>query len=588
MSGTELGLRAFENAALFAIACSLKATLLLGVAWLIVSVSRGHSASFRHAIWAAAILGSLALPVLTLLMPTWHSKTLRNAAAVWKIGQTATMNGEAGKIPVTVVNALTSAPAAGKWAELVLLVWGIGVCVFAARFVAGLIGLARLASGAHELHDGHVRQIAEDIRHREGMRRDLRLLQSEEAKTMPVTWGILRPAVLLPASAAEWPTERKWIVLSHEVAHVARMDWLFQMSAEVVRAVYWFHPFAWLAAARLRRESEQACDDFVLGSGIEAAKYAKTLLDLARTLENPSRNWSAALAFARSTNLERRFKAMLNPSIDRRDLSQRTRFLVAAVAFLLSTPLAAVRLPAQDAGNKFGGMISDPSGMPVANATVIMNNHKPNGIQMTASDAEGKYSFAGLRAGEYELRVTKPGFAEFRATVSSPDSGADFLRNDITLQVGSVNEEVNVYSDGGPESAVNGGVKGGVKDGINKEVGGGVGGGVGKGVASNGVAKTIRVRVGGEVQAPKIIEKVQPVYPEKAKAAGIEGTVMLHAIIGMEGNPLSLRVMNKQIDPDLARAAVEAVSKWRYQSTLLNGEPIEVDTTIRVNFTLKP
>ena len=90
------------------------------------------------------------------------------------------------------------------------------------------------------------------------------------------------------------------------------------------------------------------------------------------------------------------------------------------------------------------------------------------------------------------------------------------------------------------------------------------------------------------MQAPKIIEKAQPVYPEKAKAAGIAGTVMLHAIISKDGNPLSLRVMNNQIDPDLARAAVEAVSKWRYQPTLLNGEPVEVDTTIKVNFTLRP
>jgi TonB family protein len=420
------------------------------------------------------------------------------------------------------------------------------------------------------------------------MRRELRLLQSEHTKTMPVTWGTLRPAILLPASATEWPVERKLGVLSHEIAHVARMDWVFQMVAEAVRAIYWFHPFAWIAAARLRRESEQACDDCVIGSGIEAASYAKNLLDLARTLKNPSRNWSAALAFARPTNLERRFKAMLNPAVDRRDLSRRTRFLVAAVALLLLTPLAAVRLPAQDAGNKFGGKISDPSGMAVANATVIMNNHKPNGIQMTTSDAEGKYGFVGLPAGDYELRVMKPGFAEFRATLSSPDAGPDFSRNDITLQVGSVEDEVNVFANGGPENGVKGGVTGGVKDGVNKGVGGGVGEGVGKGVPSNGVAKTIRVRVGGEVQAPKIIEKVQPVYPEKAKTAGIEGTVMLHAIIGMEGNPLSLRVMNKQIDPDLARAAVEAVNKWRYQQTLLNGEPIEVDTTIMVNFTLKP
>jgi len=91
---------------------------------------------------------------------------------------------------------------------------------------------------------------------------------------------------------------------------------------------------------------------------------------------------------------------------------------------------------------------------------------------------------------------------------------------------------------------------------------------------------------GGEVQAPKIIAKIQPVYPAVARTAGIQGTVILHAVIGMEGNPLQLRVMNNQIDPELSRAAVEAVSQWRYRPTLLNGQPIEVDTIIKVNFTL--
>jgi protein TonB len=56
----------------------------------------------------------------------------------------------------------------------------------------------------------------------------------------------------------------------------------------------------------------------------------------------------------------------------------------------------------------------------------------------------------------------------------------------------------------------------------------------------------------------------------------------------MDGRPLSLRVMNSQIDPALAKSAVEAVSQWRYTPTLLNGDPIEVDTTIQVNYSLQP
>lgn len=566
-----IGANQFDAAVMFLLACSVKATFLLGAAWFITRMPRRFSAAFRHAIWASAILGTLLLPILVVVMPAWHWTLLGNAAAVWSGGQSAAVSGSTAKMPVTIVDAVLAAPATGRWAALLLILWGIAFIVFVARMVAGLFGLARVAAHSELLSDEDWQRRATEICGLMKIKRRVWLLQSAQATAMPVTWGALRPAILLPASAVSWPDTRKRSVLSHEIAHIARMDWLFQMFAEMARAIYWFHPLAWIAAGRLRRESECACDDSALNSGIEAANYANDLLDLARTLESPSRNRSAALAIASQTNLERRFSAMLNPSIDRRNLSRRIRALTVLVAMLVLLPLAAVRLPAQDAAGKFGGIISDPSGMPIANATITMNNHKAHAIQMTTSDADGRYSFVGLPAGEYELRAMKRGFAEFRATVAALDSGLAATQN-LTLQVGSVQEEIDVIADGGP--------KGGVKNGVS--------GGVNGGVASIEPAKTIRVRIGGEVQAPKLIEKVPPVYPAKAKAAGIEGTVILHAIIGMEGNPLSLRVMNNQIDPDLVRAAVEAVSKWRYRPTLLNGEPIEVDTTIMVNFKLLP
>jgi len=100
-------------------------------------------------------------------------------------------------------------------------------------------------------------------------------------------------------------------------------------------------------------------------------------------------------------------------------------------------------------------------------------------------------------------------------------------------------------------------------------------------------SKPSRIRLGGSVQAAKILSRVQPVYPESAKSAGAQGTVVLHAVVGKDGRLLSLHVLNSQIDPDLARSAVEAVSQWRYTPTLLNGEPIEIDTSIEVVFSLQ-
>ena len=93
-----------------------------------------------------------------------------------------------------------------------------------------------------------------------------------------------------------------------------------------------------------------------------------------------------------------------------------------------------------------------------------------------------------------------------------------------------------------------------------------------------------RVTVGGNVQAARLINKVQPLYPPLARQTRISGTVKLHAIIGKDGTVQRLEVQSGH--PLLVQAAQDAVRQWRYQPTLLNGEPVEVDTEIDVIFSL--
>ncbi len=93
-----------------------------------------------------------------------------------------------------------------------------------------------------------------------------------------------------------------------------------------------------------------------------------------------------------------------------------------------------------------------------------------------------------------------------------------------------------------------------------------------------------RIRQGGMVEAARLISHPDPIYPYLAREAGIQGNVVLHAIIGTDGRILELRVVTGS--PLLVRAAVDAVQQWRYQPTLLNGEPVEVETAITVNFIL--
>ncbi len=86
------------------------------------------------------------------------------------------------------------------------------------------------------------------------------------------------------------------------------------------------------------------------------------------------------------------------------------------------------------------------------------------------------------------------------------------------------------------------------------------------------------------MQSARIINRIQPVYPPLARQTRISGTVRLHAIIGKDGTIQSLEVMSGH--PLLQQAALDAVRQWRYQPTLLNGDPVDVDTTIDVIFSL--
>ena len=130
---------------------------------------------------------------------------------------------------------------------------------------------------------------------------------------------------------------------------------------------------------------------------------------------------------------------------------------------------------------------------------------------------------------------------------------------------------------------VAGGVPGGVPGGQMGGVIGGVIGGVGAAPPPPRPSQT-RIKQGGAVTAASLINKVQPTYPPLARQTRISGTVRLHAIISKDGSVQQLEVLSGH--PLLVQAALDAVRQWRYRPTLLNGEAVEVDTTIDVIFSL--
>lgn len=151
----------------------------------------------------------------------------------------------------------------------------------------------------------------------------------------------------------------------------------------------------------------------------------------------------------------------------------------------------------------------------------------------------------------------------------------------------AIPKEVAVFKEAElPPEPAGGGLAGGV------DLGGGLLGGLAGGASTGApppppppVAKgPSRVKLGGQVQAAKLVAQPQPVYPPLARQARITGQVILHAIIDKDGRVSELQVMSGH--PLLVQSALDAVKQWKYQPTLLNGDPVEVDTTITVSFVL--
>ena len=226
----------------FLIGCTVKATLVLTLAASVARASRNGSAAMRHHAWALGIACSLALPILTLLLPSWHSATLGNAAKLWGTGHAAGESANFQKLPSTVIDAAAASPLAGQLVRLILFAWALGALFIAVKLFTGLLRLAWVSARSTAVSDEHWAQMLSSQCARLGITRSVKILLSPDPASMPLTWGFVRPCILLPAGAMEWPDERQRTVLSHELAHIARHDWLAQICGEVTRAIYWFHP----------------------------------------------------------------------------------------------------------------------------------------------------------------------------------------------------------------------------------------------------------------------------------------------------------------------------------------------------------
>ncbi|MEX2582598.1 MAG: M56 family metallopeptidase [Gemmatimonadota bacterium] len=338
----------------------LKAALVLGAAALLALAARRGSAAVRHGVWSLAFLGILALPFASAVLPPVPISipVLSSLPAQMVSDVAVDRSVPAGAVATDGRNVGTRSerPSSSAGAEgfagtglvdldpfdLLVAVWLTGVLLRMALIGKLYARTIRLRNLGHAGGSAAPERMTSELSRRLRIGRPVRVLTSERI-AMPLTWGLARPVILLPTDAGDWPEDRLRSALLHELSHISRCDYLTALAAEVACALYWPVPLVWYARRRMAAEQEQACDDRVLAAGVPSVEYAEHLLAVARTFYGKGSALGLSVTMAREATLQRRVRAILSDSTDRRPLRSTPGWTLSAVILALVLPLAAAQ-----------------------------------------------------------------------------------------------------------------------------------------------------------------------------------------------------------------------------------------------------
>lgn len=403
-----------------------KATVILGIARLLLMVMPRASAATRHVVATAALVAVAAMPVMTLIIPAWHVVSEKPAGTTTP---SATMPGgseapartigasdaEDDRGPSTLGTAISVARATGivpdepltamtralnvtgaTWKGTIALTLLAGSALMLLHMLLGIAGVWHVAKNATPLTSDAILTQLGEAREALALQRDVRLLVSSRI-SVPVLWGIFKPVLLLPADAAAWPADRIRVVLMHELAHLVRYDGVSLIVTRIATAFFWYHPLAWSLERAGRNECERACDDLVLAGGARPSEYADHLLAIARSMPAFDPFRSVTLAMSRKSQLEGRLLSILQPHVVRRVFSGRSVAIACALAVAVIIPVSAMRLTA-----------GPPKETVVASAEIQTAQATQAGATVNVTDEVGAIAdFFVAKLGRYDKRADR-------------------------------------------------------------------------------------------------------------------------------------------------------------------------------------
>lgn len=341
----------------------LTTAMLLGLAWKSVVVAaltlgllrlaRWRSAGERSMIAHAGLMALLALPAAILLLPQWAPLPAAwSFAPAAPVVQAAATGGSAidpapaaTSVPV-VVDGAGSTPIVFAWSDLAPFLYLIPLLLLSGVMALAVVRLFAMRGRAEILVERSWLTALAEAQRRMEFKHGTALLVSNELRS-PISWGVLRPTIVLSPKAVAATGEAEAII-AHELAHVARLDWAKLLGARVACAVFWFNPLVWMLARESHQLREEAADDAVLMADINGPDYATLLVGAARH-DNQGALLAAHGVAPGKDSLKRRITRVLDGSLKRGPASASWILMSLVVLAGVTAPLAAFSATARPA-----------------------------------------------------------------------------------------------------------------------------------------------------------------------------------------------------------------------------------------------
>ena len=268
------------------IGIALKSLIIAGATLGLLELTKRRSAAERSWVAHIGLFALVTLALAPLVMPSW---TIEAPAFLGQATPTGIVSHAAAPVASAPLDSVKqTVPVAAAAAPKVSVspvaaataFYAVPAAILLLITLLALLRLVALRARADVLVDGHWLSALARAQRRMGFKHGTALLTSNELAS-PISWGLMRPVILLNTRAVEASGEAEAII-AHELAHVARMDWVKLLLARVATALFWFNPLVWMLAREAHQLREEAADDSVLAADIVDTDYAQLLVGVAR------------------------------------------------------------------------------------------------------------------------------------------------------------------------------------------------------------------------------------------------------------------------------------------------------------------